>query len=244
MTRRARCRSINRPICLELSVGRLINLSPGLCGGSGALELAELFFVVGTRAATASMAVCRAAMSAARPLSVFALAACRPVVVDDGADRGVAVEGGPPDAGLLGDGGECDGLPVCCELVACLLGAAEVARAVHPAWALLMRSSRRAMSLRCRSASLVHPRSCASLASCSVSGTAWPGRPGARWSPRRARALHEGKRRTRRSPLPRARTGGPASPAARHRLTGGAPAPGAGPASTTRCGARLPAGRR
>lgn len=87
-----------------------------------------------------------------------------PVFVDDGAQGGVSVEGGAADAGALGDRGERDRLVVGDEFGA---GDLDVGEVVHPAWS--MRVSRRARSLRCRSASPIQPRCSASSASAAVS---------------------------------------------------------------------------
>jgi hypothetical protein len=63
------------------------------------------------------------------------------------------------------------------EFGACLFGPGGAFRAGHPAGVLVMRSSRRAMSLRWRSASVIQPRSSASRASCSASDF-WAARTG------------------------------------------------------------------
>jgi len=87
--------------------------------------------------------------------------------LDDCAGGGVPVEGCSSGACVPGDCGEGDRLAGCGEFGAGLLNAGN--KIVHPVWALPMRSSRRPMSLRCRSASLFQPRSSASRASCSAS---------------------------------------------------------------------------
>ena len=63
------------------------------------------------------------------------------------------------------------------EFGACLLGPDGAVWAGHRACVPLMRPSRRAMSLRCLSASLIQPRSSASRASCSASAF-WAARTG------------------------------------------------------------------
>jgi SAM-dependent methyltransferase len=55
------------------------------------------------------------------------------VVVDNGAQRGVAVEGGAAQAGDGGDGGEGDRLAVAAQLGACSVRSREGAGAAHPA---------------------------------------------------------------------------------------------------------------
>jgi len=130
--------------------------------------LAELFFVVadaggdGFERGAQRCDVCGECGEGGGPGGVTAL------FVDHGTYCGVPVEAGSADARSRGDGGEGDGLAGCCQFGAGLLGPVQVIGA-HPAWALEIRSSRRAMSLWWRSASLIQPRASASAASCSVS---------------------------------------------------------------------------
>src|SRR6185312_5773916 len=98
-----------------------------------------------------------------------------PVVFDEGAERGVAVESGAGDVRGIGDGGEGDRLVIVGELDAGLLDARWYV--VHPVWACAIAASSRSMSLRWRSASLIQPRCSASLASVSVSAR-WAARTG------------------------------------------------------------------
>lgn len=87
------------------------------------------------------------------------------VFFDDRAEFGVAVEGGAAEASGGCDGGERDGLSGGGELFADRFDV--VSGGGHRACA--MRVSRRVRRLRCRSASVIHPRCSASAASASVS---------------------------------------------------------------------------
>src|SRR5688572_6496412 len=88
---------------------------------------------------------------------------------DDGAQVGVAVEGGPAKPGGVGDGGEGH-LPVGLgEVGAGSFDPGEGVGVAHTAWAWAMRVSSRARRRRCRSASAIQPRASASRASVSAS---------------------------------------------------------------------------
>src|SRR5579872_3365360 len=169
MIPRQRCRNINRPIWLGLSIGRLIIgsvLGGRSCGG--AFDLAELFFVVtdaGGDGFERGAQRCDVGGESGDGGGAGCLAA---LFLDYCTHCGVPVEAGPADASLHGDGGEGDGPAGCSQFGAGLLGQVQVI-AAHPAWALLIRSSRRVMSLWCRLASLIQPRASASAASCSAS---------------------------------------------------------------------------
>ena len=98
-----------------------------------------------------------------------AVGAAVAVLFDDGADRGVAVEGAAAEAGEVGDGGEGDGVSVVVELGAGSFDLVEGVGAGHPVAASLIKVSSRAMSCWCRVASLIQPRFSASWARASAS---------------------------------------------------------------------------
>src|SRR2546423_6085947 len=104
----------------------------------------------------------RWAISVLSPVRVWA-SRPRAVLLDDGSQVALAVEGGSPDAGPGGDlveghrlsGGEQRGAGVL-DAFAPVVGAHRFA--AHPVWTAWMWASRRSMSRRWRSASLPQPR--------------------------------------------------------------------------------------
>src|SRR5271163_2721907 len=97
-----------------------------------------------------------------------------PVFVDDGAQLLVAVEGCAADLGLFGDGGEGDRVARGGKLGADTLDPDQGTFA-HAGSDWAMSASSLEMSLRCRSASSIHPRSSASAAR-SRASTRWAAR--------------------------------------------------------------------
>ncbi|WP_202806043.1 hypothetical protein [Actinopolymorpha alba] len=98
------------------------------------------------------------------------------MLFDELAGGAVAIERGAAEAGPGRDFGERDGVPGSVELVAGLANAGENVGVGHPAAsALLIRVSSRAMSLQCRSASLIQPRASAAM---DWASTRWAARIG------------------------------------------------------------------
>ena len=139
--------------------------------------------VVGRRSSLRSCSSCRptVAATASRAMRMWAISLVRPDRVrasawrarcsSDGAQALVAVEGSSGESGSGGDGGEGD-LFTGFEQVGAGLFDSPKGVIAHPVWACAMSVSRRATSLRCRSASAPQPRAAASAASASAS-TRW-----------------------------------------------------------------------
>ncbi len=139
-------------------------------GGGSAFEVSESFFLVADSVGEgfeAGAEVGDFGGEAGEGVAVVAVAA---VVVDDGSELGVAVEGGAADAGVFGDGGERDLFAGLGEVRAGGFDGFEVGGQWASAWA--MRVSSRSRRRRWRSASSIHPRVSASSARACVS-TRW-----------------------------------------------------------------------
>ena len=145
-------------------------------GSGSAGEAAELFFVAADLSGEGFEAVAELVDLDGEAGEGEGVALVLAVFVDDGAQFGVAVEGGAADAGACGDLGGGDGLAGGEQVLAGLLDAGgEVAG--HEAWVRVMSRSSRSASLRCRWASLSQPRAAASAARVSASAR-WAARMG------------------------------------------------------------------